>query len=98
MRTQRLMQRSVCEQECSRTAISTQKSTPFVRLVHLTNGVQIGAYLFPLFLPFPQRFQFLEQTQITLIPAGLEFSRFQRFPHGAPLFLGMAAKNWHSPK
>ena len=34
---------------------------------------------------------FLKQAQITLIPAGLDLPRFQSFPHGAALFLGMAA-------
>ena len=91
MRTQRLTQRSDCEPECFQPSILTQKSAPLVRLAYLTNGAQIWGVLISLFLPFPQRFQFLEQTQITLIPAGLDLSLFQSFPNGAAFFLGMTA-------
>ena len=67
MRTQRLMQRSDCEPEYSRTAISTQKSAPLVRLAYLTNGAQnMGRTYFRFSCHSRRGFSSSIQAQITL--------------------------------
>ena len=46
-------QRSDCEPECFQPSILTQKSAPFMRLVHLTNGAQIWGVLISAFPAIP---------------------------------------------
>ena len=66
-------QRSDCEPECFQPSILTRKRPACETGISHKRGANMGRTYFRFSCHSSQRFQFLKQTQITLIPAGLEF-------------------------